>query len=131
MVNTVIGTPIDATTAYANASLQDLLKPSRTLPRRDLWAPEAAVRRHEGLRDRDRLRSVSSSQSTMQTEVKNIGTSWTLSSGDARRTVGWPSAAPPAPLLSAAVLDLGAPDPTADPWAVTRRDCPFEDDGGE
>jgi NTE family protein len=131
VVNTVIGTPIDATTAYANASLQDLVE---TLKNAAATAPVAPGKpRFGGMRvygiaiDFDQFLP---GQSAMQTAVKSIGTSWTLTTTERDEVL---SAGRlllhQHPCYQRLLLDVGAPDPTADP-AETRRDCPFEDDRG-
>jgi NTE family protein len=80
VVNNVIGTPIDATTARANAALQNLEATLKSAGESASAAPGNP--KFGGLRvygiavDFDQFLP---EQTQMQTDVKNIGTSWTLS----------------------------------------------------
>ena len=121
VVNNVIGTPIDATTAYANASLQDLVE---TLKNAAATAPVAPGKPlFGGMRvygiaiDFDQFLP---SQSAMQTAVQEHRDQLDAVHHRARRGAGGgPAAAAPAPLLPAAA----AGHRCARPVGGSRRDA--------
>jgi hypothetical protein len=129
VVNTVIGTPIDSTTARSNASLQDLVDMLKEAGVSSARAPGQPL--FAGLRvynipvDFDQ---VLPEQRQLQTAVKNIGTSWNLSpiqlqaSIDAGRILLLQH-----PCFQRLLLDLKALPAPAEP-AIVRKSCPFEDD---
>lgn len=132
VVNTVIGTPIDATTAYANATMQELVSTLKSAGATGSLAPGkplfAGMRVYGIAIDFDQFLP---DQAALQTAVKNVGTSWTLSSGELRDVLSAGRLLlSQHPCYQRLLLDVGATDLTASP-AQVRRNCPFEDDGGE
>ena len=129
VVNTVIGAPIDATTARANASLQDLVETLREAGASTARAPGQPL--FAGLRvynipvDFDQFLP---EQRQLQTAVKNIGTSWSLSAAQLQEAIeaGW-ILLRQHPCFQRLLLDLKIPPAAADP-AIVRKSCPFEDD---
>jgi NTE family protein len=129
VVNTVIGAPIDSTTARSNASLQDLVDMLKEADASSARAPGQPL--FAGLRvynipvDFDQFPP---EQHQLQTAVKNIGTSWNLSpvqlqeSIDAGRILLRQH-----PCFQRLLLDLKALPAPAEP-AIVRKSCPFEDD---
>ena len=126
VVSTVIGTPIDATTAYANASLQELVRELQDAGGVTQDALSSPL--FHGLRvysipiDFDQFLP---EQSLLQARVKAIGTTWTLSPQDVQ-------AASDAgrlllrqhPCYQRLLLDLGTPMPTELATAAQTY-CPF------
>jgi len=132
VVNTVIGTPIDATTAYANAGLQDLLdalKSAGTASAGGAGQPGFAGLRVYGIAiDFDQFLP---EQHQLQTAVKNIGTSWSLSATELQHAIDAGTILlRQHPCFQRLLLDLKSPVGFPDP-ALTRRNCPFEDDPTE
>jgi NTE family protein len=129
VVNTVIGTPIDATTAYANASLQDLVATLKSNGATGSGAPGHPL--FSGLRvygiaiDFDQFPP---DQVKLQYDVKNIGTSWTLSPTQSQETIeAGKLLLRQHPCYQRLLVDLGAGTTPAD-QASARRYCPFEGD---
>jgi NTE family protein len=129
VVNTVTGTPIDATTAHANAALQDLVatlnaavNPTALIPGHPLFNN---LRVYGVAIDFDQFLP---QQQTMQTDVKNIGTSWTLSPTQLQESIdAGKLLLRQHPCYQRLLLDLKAQhDPAGD--AAARRDCPFAGD---
>jgi hypothetical protein len=132
VVNTVIGTPIDATTAYANATMQELVSTLKSAGATGSLAPGkplfAGMRVYGIAIDFDQFLP---DQAALQTTVKNVGTSWTLSSGELRDVLSAGRLLlSQHPCYQRLLLDGGASDLTVS-QAQVRRNCPFEDDGGE
>jgi NTE family protein len=132
VVGTVIGTPIDATTAYANATLQELVSTLKSAGAAGGGAPGQPL--FAGLRvygiaiDFDQFRQ---NQAALQQAVKNVGTSWTLSPIQLQQTLeAGRILLRQHPCFQRLLLDLRSPDTSMDP-AESRRDCPFEDDDGQ
>jgi NTE family protein len=129
VVNTVIGAPIDSTTAYANASLQDLVETLKGAGASAARAPGEPLFR--GLRvygisvDFDQF---SPEQRQLQTDVKNIGTSWSLSPVQLQTAIeAGRVLLRQHPCFQRLLLDLKARPVFGDPILV-RKSCPFEDD---
>lgn len=129
VVNTVIGAPIDATTARANASLQDLVETLREAGASTARAPGQPL--FAGLRvynipvDFDQFLP---EQRQLQTAVKNIGTSWSLSAAQLQEAIeAGRILLRQHPCFQRLLLDLKIPPAAADP-AIVRKSCPFEDD---
>jgi len=129
VVNTVIGAPIDSTTAYANASLQDLVETLKSAGASRGQAPGHPL--FIGLRvygiaiDFDQFLP---EQSQLQTDVKNIGTSWNLSPTQLQEAIeAGKILLRQHPCFQRLLLDLNARPVDASP-ALTRENCPFEDD---
>jgi NTE family protein len=129
VVNSVIGTPVDATTAYANASLQDLVATLKSAGAQAGQAPGHAL--FAGLRvygipiDFDQFPP---DQATMQHDVKNIGTTWTLTPAQTQETVdAGKLLLLQHPCFQRLLVDLDPKTTSADP-AFARRSCRFEDD---
>ena len=129
VVNTVIGAPIDATTARANASLQDLVETLREAGASTARAPGQPL--FAGLRvysipvDFDQFLP---EQRQLQTAVKNIGTSWSLSAAQLQEAIeAGRILLRQHPCFQRLLLDLKIPPAAADP-AILRKSCPFEDD---
>jgi hypothetical protein len=67
-------------------------------------------------------------QAALQTAVKNVGTSWTLSPGELRDVLSAGRLLlSQHPCFQRLLLDIGVSDQTVSP-AQVRRNCPFEDD---
>ncbi len=129
VVNTVIDTPIDATTAYANAALQDLLDTLNGAGSVKSDAPGSP--RFSGLHvygiaiDFDQFLP---DQGEMQKAVKTIGTSWTLTPLQLQQSIDAGGLLlRQHPCFQRLLLDLKAAGAPADA-ALTRRNCPFPDD---
>jgi len=129
VVNTVIGAPIDATTARANASLQDLVETLREAGASTARAPGQPL--FAGLRvynipvDFDQFLP---EQRQLQTAVKNLGTSWSLSAAQLQEAIeAGRILLRQHPCFQRLLLDLKIPPAAADP-AIVRKSCPFEDD---
>jgi NTE family protein len=129
VVNTVIGAPIDSTTARSNASLQDLVDtlnaagaaPART-PGQPLFA---GLRVYNIPVDFDQFLPA---QRQLQTAVKNIGTSWSLSPTQLQQAIeAGRILLRQHPCFQRLLLDLNARSAPADA-ATIRKSCPFEDD---
>ena len=132
VVNTVIGTPIDATTAYANATLQELLDTLKSAAATGSLAPGKPL--FAGMRvygipiDFDQFLP---DQASLQKEVKDVGTSWTLSATQLHNVMeAGQLLLRQHPCYQRLLLDIGA-SKTATDQAQTRQNCPFEDDRGE
>ena len=129
VLNTVVGTPIDSTTAYANASLQDLvatLKSAGGSASHTRGHPLFAGLRVYGIAiDFDQF---SPEQATLQHDVKNIGTSWTLSPTQTQETVdAGKLLLRQHPCFQRLLVDLDPGTTSADP-VFARRYCPFQTD---
>ena len=129
VVNTVIGAPIDSTTAYANASLQDLVELLKNAGATANPAPGhplfAGLRVYGIAVDFDQFLP---EQMQLQTEVKNIGTSWSLSPIQLQEAIeAGRLLLRQHPCFQRLLLDLNARPAPAEP-AVVRKSCPFEDD---
>jgi len=129
VVNTVIGTPIDATTAYANATVQELVSTLKSAGATGSLAPGkplfAGMRVYGIAIDFDQFLP---DQAALQTAVKNVGTSWTLSPGELRDVLSAGRLLlSQHPCFQRLLLDIGVSDQTVSP-AQVRRNCPFEDD---
>jgi NTE family protein len=129
VVNTVIGAPIDSTTARSNASLQDLvdtLNASGTSPARAPGAPLfAGLRVYSIPVDFDQFLP---EQRELQTAVKTIGTSWSLSPTQLQQAVeAGRLLLRQQPCFQRLLLDINARPAPADA-ATIRKSCPFEDD---
>ena len=129
VVNTVIGAPIDSTTARSNASLQDLVDTLNAAGASPVRAPGKPL--FTGLRvynvpvDFDQFPS---GQRQLQTAVKNIGTSWSLSPIQLQQAVeAGRVLLRQHPCFQRLRLDLNASTAPVAPQAV-RNSCPFEDD---
>jgi len=128
VVNTVIGTPIDATTAYANASLQELVNELRSAGASQTQMPGSPL--FTGLRvyaapiDFDQFLP---EQVALQVRVKDIGTTWTLSPHQVQDAVdAGRLLLRQHPCYQRLLLDIGSA--TSD-GAQARRNCPFPEDG--
>jgi NTE family protein len=129
VVNTVIGTPIDATTAFANASMQELVSTLKSAGATGRLAPGnplfAGLRVYGIAIDFDQFLP---DQAALQAEVKNVGTSWTVSPGELRDVLSSGRLLlNQHPCYQRLLLDIGALAPMVNP-ALARRNCPFEDD---
>jgi NTE family protein len=129
VVNTVIGAPIDSTTARTNASLQDLVDTLQEAGASSTRAPGQPL--FAGLRvynipvDFDQFLP---EQRQLQIAVKNIGTSWSLSPTQLQQAVeAGRILLRQHPCFRRLLLDLNARPSPADP-AIIRKSCPFEDD---
>jgi NTE family protein len=130
VVNTVIGTPIDATTAYANASLQDLvatLKSAGESPPQEPGHPQFAGMRVYGIAiDFDQFLPA---QHTLQADVKNIGTSWNLSPRQLQEAIdAGKILLRQHPCYQRLLFDLNARPAANGNEAAARRGCPFAGD---
>jgi NTE family protein len=129
VINTVIGAPIDSTTAYANASLQDLVTALKRAGASEIQAPGHPL--FGGLRvygiaiDFDQFLP---EQSRLQADMKNIGTSWTLSPTQLQQAIdAGKLLLLQHPCFQRLLLDLKAQTaPTSQ--ALAQTNCPFEDD---
>jgi NTE family protein len=126
VVNTVIGTPIDATTAYANASLQELVGELQRAS--DEAAQAAGNPLFVGLQvysvpiDFDQFLP---NQHAMQTDVKNIGTSWTLSPAQVQEAMeAGKILLRQHPCYQRLLVDLKSTSASVDP-ATARDACPL------
>jgi len=129
VVNTVIGAPIDATTARTNASLQDLVDTLKDAGASTARAPGkplfAGLRVYNISVDFDQFLP---EQRQLQTAVKNIGTSWSLSPMQLQQAVeAGRILLRQHPCFQRLLLDLNARPASAEP-EVVRKSCPFEDD---
>jgi len=129
VVSTVIGAPIDSTTARTNASLQDLVETLKAAGASPVRATDQSL--FAGLRvynisvDFDQF---SPEQRQLQTDVKNIGTSWSLSSLQLQEAIeAGRVLLRQHPCFQRLLLDLKARPAFGDPILV-RKSCPFEDD---
>jgi NTE family protein len=129
VINTVIGAPIDSTTARSNASLQDLVDSLKAAGASTVRAPGqplfAGLRVYNIAVDFDQFLPA---QRQMQTAVKNIGTSWSLSPTQLQEAIeAGRILLRQHPCFQRLLLDLnsrpGPPEP-----AIVRKSCPFEDD---
>jgi NTE family protein len=126
VVNSVIGTPIDSTTAYANASLQDLVDTLKSA-----GSQSGGNRLFSGLRvygvpiDFDQFHA---DQAAMQYDVKNIGTSWNLTPTQLQESVeAGKLLLQQHPCFQRLLLDLDPKAASVDA-AFARRYCPFAGD---
>jgi NTE family protein len=129
VVNTVIGAPIDSTTARTNASLQDLVDRLRAAGASSAQAPGkplfAGLRVYSISVDFDQF---SPEQRQLQIAVKNIGTSWSLSPIQLQQAVeAGRILLRQHPCFQRLLLDVNARPAPAEP-EVVRKSCPFEDD---
>jgi NTE family protein len=129
VVNTVIGAPIDSTTARSNASLQNLvdtLNASGAPPVRAPGKPLfAGLRVYNISVDFDQFPP---EQRQLQTAVKNIGTSWSLSPIQLQQAIdAGRILLRQHPCFQRLLLDLNATTAPTNPQVV-RNSCPFEDD---
>jgi NTE family protein len=129
VVNTVIGAPIDSTTARTNASLQHLVDTLKDAGASTARAPGkplfAGLRVYNVSVDFDQF---SSDQRQLQTAVKNIGTSWSLSPVQLQQAVdAGRILLRQHPCFQRLLLDVNARPAPAEPEVVRKR-CPFEDD---
>ena len=129
VVNTVIGAPIDSTTARSNASLQDLVDTLNAAGAAPARAPGRPL--FSGLRvynipvDFDQFLP---EQRQLQTAVKNIGTSWSLSPDQLQQAVeAGRLLLRQHPCFQRLLLDLNATTAPVTPQ-VLRNSCPFADD---
>jgi NTE family protein len=129
VVNTVIGAPIDATTARSNASLQDLLDTLNAAGAVPVRAPGEPL--FAGLRvynipvDFDQF---TPEQKQLQTDVKNIGTSWSLSPTQLQEAVeAGRILLRQHPCFQRLLLDLNMWPAPAEPTKI-RTSCAFEED---
>jgi len=129
VVNTVIGAPIDSTTARSNASLQELVDTLNAAGTAPVRAPGKPL--FSGLQvynipvDFDQFQS---GQRELQTAVKNIGTSWSLSHAQLQQAVeAGRLLLRQHPCFQRLLLDLNAPTAPLEPQVV-RSSCPFESD---
>jgi len=129
VVNRVIGAPIDSTTARSNASLQNLVDTLNAAGTAPTSAPGKPL--FTGLRvynipvDFDQFQS---GQQELQTAVKNIGTSWTLSSTQLQQAIeAGRLLLRQHPCFQRLLLDINATTTSMDPQVV-RSSCPFEGD---
>jgi len=129
VVNTVIGAPIDSTTAHTNVSLQDLVETLKAAGASSVRAPGAPL--FAGLRvysvsvDFDQF---SSEQRQLQLAVKNIGTSWSLSPTQLQEAIeAGRILLRQHPCFQRLLLDINARPAPTEP-AIVRKSCPFEDD---
>ena len=127
--NTVIGAPIDSTTARSNASLQDLVDTLNAAGAAPARAPGRPL--FSGLRvynipvDFDQFLP---EQRQLQTAVKNIGTSWSLSPDQLQQAVdAGRLLLRQHPCFQRLLLDLNAMTAPVTPQVV-RNSCPFADD---
>ncbi len=129
VINTIIGAPIDSTTALANATLQDLVEALKTAGKdapKSPHGPKFAGMRVYGVPiDFDQFLD---DQRAFQIQVKSIGTSWNLTeeqlqqSLDAGRILLRQH-----PCYQHLLLDMNVPlDPAIRTRATTY--CPFEGD---
>jgi len=129
VINSVIDTPLDATTAHANASLQDLVA---TLKSAGAVAPDAPGHpQFNGMRvygiavDFDQFLP---NQQKLQVEMKNVGTSWTLSPTQLQDTIdAGRLLLRQHPCYQRLLFDLNVPSVGGDS-AMIRQNCPFEED---
>jgi NTE family protein len=129
VVNTVIGAPIDSTTARTNASLQDLVDTLKSAGASTVRAPGqplfAGLRVYNISVDFDQFLP---EQHQLQIAVKNIGTSWSLSPTQLQEAVeAGRILLRQHPCFQRLLLDLNARPVLAEP-ATIRKSCPFEDD---
>ena len=129
VVNTVIGAPIDSTTARSNTRLQDLVDTLNAAGAAPVRAPGKPL--FAGLRvynipvDFDQFPT---EQRQLQTAVKSIGTSWSLSPTQLQQaTEAGRLLVRQHPCFQRLLLDLDAPTGPLDPQVV-RNNCPFSDD---
>ena len=129
VVDTVIGTPIDGTTAYANASLQDLVATLKSAGETAPQAPGhplfAGMRVYGVAIDFDQFMP---EQHNLQNVVKNIGTTWTLSAAQLQAAIdAGKILLRQHPCYQRLLLDLKA-RPAAGDEATIRKGCPFAGD---
>jgi NTE family protein len=129
VVNTVIGAPIDSTTARTNASLQDLVDTLKAAGASSVRAPGqplfAGLRVYNISVDFDQFLP---EQHQLQIAVKNIGTSWSLSPTQLQEAIeAGRTLLRQHPCFQRLLLDLNARPSPAEP-AVIRKSCPFDDD---
>ncbi len=125
----VIGTPIDATTAYANASLDTLIDQLKSAGGSATAAPGKAL--FAGLRvynvpiDFDQF---GPDQKALETALKNIGTSWTLTPAQLQQTLdAGKLLLTQHPCFQRLLVDLNAPGAAA-AYPTAKQSCPFADD---
>jgi NTE family protein len=129
VVNTVIGAPIDSTTARTNASLQDLVDRLKAAGASSAQAPGkplfAGLRVYDISVDFDQF---SPEQRQLQIAVKNIGTSWSLSPIELQEAIeAGRILLRQHPCFQRLLLDVNAGPAPAEP-EVVRKSCPFEGD---
>ena len=129
VVDTVIGTPIDGTTAYANASLQDLVATLKSAGETAPQAPGhplfAGMRVYGVAIDFDQFMP---EQHNLQNVVKNIGTTWTLSAAQLQAAIdAGKILLRQHPCYQRLLLDQKA-RPAAGDEATIRKGCPFAGD---
>jgi NTE family protein len=129
VVNTVIGAPIDSTTARTNASLQDLVDRLKAAGASSAQAPGkplfAGLRVYNISVDFDQF---SPEQRQLQIAVKNIGTSWSLSPIQLQQAIeAGRILLRQHPCFQRLLLDVNARPAPGEP-EVVRKSCPFEDD---
>jgi len=129
VVNTVIGAPIDSTTARSNARLQELVDTLNAAGASPVRAPGKPL--FAGLRvynipvDFDQFPT---EQRQLQTAVKSIGTSWSLSPSQLQQAIeAGRLLLRQHPCFQRLLLDIDAPTGPQDPQVV-RNNCPFGDD---
>lgn len=129
VVGSVIGTPIDATTAYANASLQELITTLNTaVPPQAPGQPLFNRLQVYGIPiDFDQFLP---SQSQMQQDVKNIGTSWTLTPKQVDEAIdAGKILLQQHPCYQRLLIELKAAPAPSDP-AMVKAACPLATDAG-
>jgi NTE family protein len=129
VVNTVIGAPIDSTTARSNASLQDLVDTLKAAGASTVRAPGqplfAGLRVYNISVDFDQFLP---EQHQLQIAVKNIGTSWSLSPTQLQEAIeAGRILLRQHPCFQRLLLDLNVQPAPAEP-AIVRNSCPFKDD---
>ena len=129
VVNTVIGAPIDSTTARSNASLQNLVDTLKAAGASTVRAPGqplfAGLRVYNISVDFDQFLP---EQHQLQIAVKNIGTSWSLSPTQLQEAIeAGRILLRQHPCFQRLLLDLNVQPAPAEP-AIVRNSCPFKDD---
>jgi NTE family protein len=129
VVNTVIGAPIDSTTARSNANLQDLVDTLKAASASTVRAPGqplfAGLRVYNISVDFDQFLPA---QHQLQIAVKNIGTSWSLSPTQLQEAIeAGRILLRQHPCFQRLLLDLNVQPAPAEP-AIVRNSCPFKDD---
>jgi NTE family protein len=129
VVNTVIGAPIDSTTARTNASLQDLVDRLKAAGASSAQAPGkplfAGLRVYNISVDFDQFLP---EQHQLQITVKNIGTSWSLSPTQLQEAIeAGRILLRQHPCFQRLLLDLNVQPAPAEP-TIVRNSCPFKDD---
>ncbi|HVJ55396.1 MAG TPA: patatin-like phospholipase family protein [Aliidongia sp.] len=129
VLSTVIGTPIDATTAYANTSMNDLTDALQSAGSTNAGQPGhplfAGLRVYKVAIDFDQF---SPDQSALETDVKNISTSWNLSPQALEESVrAGRMLLQQHPCFERLMVDLGVAG-AAGTYPAARQSCPFEGD---